>query len=254
MISKRVVRNQDELAAFLARDQTKNGGMSERENSSGPRVFLPTTLHDLYWWDRLPSYLSVDYLLPDGMPIVWKLQFLNFLTADCLKSKKRVERLYGPDIFLKLIEKKSAKHVFIASSEVLELLSAKIGIGRNGLFHAVGHTSTLENVEALLDEQSLKHIEKFSPEFIWVGVASPKQVILADKIKRALSSLDVNILCVGAAFDFVTELQPQAPRIVQKIGFEWMYRFLKNPQRNWKKYFVYSILGLKNLVLLRTDQ
>ncbi len=44
---------------------------------------------------------------------------------------------------------------------------------------------------------------------------------------------------VGAAFDFLSGNKTQAPRWIQKIGLEWFFRLLSEPQRLWRRYAQY---------------
>jgi N-acetylglucosaminyldiphosphoundecaprenol N-acetyl-beta-D-mannosaminyltransferase len=45
---------------------------------------------------------------------------------------------------------------------------------------------------------------------------------------------------VGAAFDFHAGLVPQAPRRMQRLGLEWLYRLWQEPRRLWHRYLVYN--------------
>jgi len=42
---------------------------------------------------------------------------------------------------------------------------------------------------------------------------------------------------VGAAFDFHAGLLKQAPRWMQKLGLEWLFRLCVEPKRLWRRYF-----------------
>ena len=46
------------------------------------------------------------------------------------------------------------------------------------------------------------------------------------------------MLGVGAAFDFHTDRVKQAPRWIQRSGFEWLFRVCADPKRLWKRYAV----------------
>ena len=76
------------------------------------------------------------------------------------------------------------------------------------------------------------------PDFFWVGLSTPKQ----EKFMAAYSGkLDAKILLgVGAAFDFHAGRVKQAPRWIQRSGFEWLYRTCKEPRRLWKRYTRYN--------------
>jgi N-acetylglucosaminyldiphosphoundecaprenol N-acetyl-beta-D-mannosaminyltransferase len=54
---------------------------------------------------------------------------------------------------------------------------------------------------------------------------------------RMRARLDASVLVgVGAAFDFHAGLKRQAPRIVQRSGFEWAFRLACEPRRLWRRY------------------
>ena len=44
------------------------------------------------------------------------------------------------------------------------------------------------------------------------------------------------MLAVGAAFDFHAGAVAQAPRWIQKLTLEWLYRLWQEPRRLWKRY------------------
>jgi exopolysaccharide biosynthesis WecB/TagA/CpsF family protein len=47
-------------------------------------------------------------------------------------------------------------------------------------------------------------------------------------------------VCAGASVDFLTGRQPRAPRWLQKVGLEWVYRLGREPRRLWRRYLVES--------------
>jgi len=70
---------------------------------------------------------------------------------------------------------------------------------------------------------------------MWVGISTPKQERF---MAEYLSKLDVTLMvAVGAAFNFYCGRVRQAPRWIQRSGFEWLYRCLHEP-RLWKRYGV----------------
>ena len=46
----------------------------------------------------------------------------------------------------------------------------------------------------------------------------------------------VNVLGVGAAFDFLSGAKRQAPRWAQRAGLEWAFRLASEPRRLWRRY------------------
>jgi len=49
-------------------------------------------------------------------------------------------------------------------------------------------------------------------------------------------SLNCVMLGVGAAYDFIAGSKKHAPRWMQTLGLEWLFRLLSEPQRLWKRY------------------
>jgi len=46
------------------------------------------------------------------------------------------------------------------------------------------------------------------------------------------------MLGVGAAFDFIAGSKKHAPRWMQKIGLEWLFRLASEPSRLWRRYLI----------------
>ncbi len=48
------------------------------------------------------------------------------------------------------------------------------------------------------------------------------------------------LIGVGAAFDFLAGVKPQAPRWMRENGLEWCFRLFSEPRRLWKRYLLDS--------------
>jgi N-acetylglucosaminyldiphosphoundecaprenol N-acetyl-beta-D-mannosaminyltransferase len=72
------------------------------------------------------------------------------------------------------------------------------------------------------------------PDVVWVGLGSPKQ----EKFMAAhWRDFDAGVLIgVGAAFDFHSGRIRQAPRWIQRSGFEWLFRLGTEPRRLGPRY------------------
>lgn len=105
-----------------------------------------------------------------------------------------------------------------------------------------------EEVQKVVD-----FVKKDHSEFVFIAVGSPQQEILADKIKCL--SLECKVLCIGASIDYLTGKERRAPKWIQMIYLEWLFRFLQRPHKRFYRYFVncpkifyYLILERLNLV------
>ena len=68
-----------------------------------------------------------------------------------------------------------------------------------------------------------------------------------------IDQLDCKLMFgVGAAFDYHTGSIVVAPKLVQKMGLEWLFRLTLEPRRLYKRYFEivpkFIILFLKELL------
>jgi N-acetylglucosaminyldiphosphoundecaprenol N-acetyl-beta-D-mannosaminyltransferase len=48
------------------------------------------------------------------------------------------------------------------------------------------------------------------------------------------------MLGIGAVFDFLSGNKKEAPRWVQSIGMEWLFRLISEPRRLWKRYLKHN--------------
>lgn len=100
--------------------------------------------------------------------------------------------------------------------------------------HSVGLAQTVEASAEQL--RSPRHsnlaIQPFSHQAIdllFVAFGAPKQ---EEWISSHLKNLPVKVaMGVGGAFDYLSGVVPRAPKWVQKSGFEWLYRLIRQPWR-----------------------
>lgn len=70
-----------------------------------------------------------------------------------------------------------------------------------------------------------------------VGVGAPKQEKWIMKYKDMMPGVKL-FMALGATIDFEAETLKRAPEAWRKLGLEWLYRFLKEPKRLFKRYFI----------------
>ncbi len=168
--------------------------------------------------------------LPDGMPTVW---------VGRLKGNKQMQRCYGPDFFKAMLvasANKNIKHFFCGGKEGVaeKLRSHSQQEFKNeqvvGVFSPPFREMTDDEFQTLNEK-----IVASGANIVWIGLSTPKQEKFA--IRLASFTQVSYIITVGAAFDFHTGLLKQAPKWMQKLGLEWFFRLLMEPQRLFKRYF-----------------
>lgn len=83
-------------------------------------------------------------------------------------------------------------------------------------------------------------INDSSANVVLVGVGCPKQEKWIDKHKTKMPQVNL-WMALGATIDFEAGNVKRAPKIFQKLALEWFYRFLMEPKRMFKRYFVNDI-------------
>ena len=103
-----------------------------------------------------------------------------------------------------------------------------------------------------------EQLEIVRPEFVFVGISFPKQQAIALALIDACEARGERppiMLTLGASFEMYLGLCARAPRMMQRLGLEWFFRFLREPRRLFKRYFVadlrFAWLVLRELVSAR---
>lgn len=168
---------------------------------------------------------------PDGMPLVWLSRLLGYAW---------VGRVYGPDLLAAVCDKmrvRGCRHFFYGGAPgVAEEVARRLSTLFPGLEVAGTLAPPLRAVGMPVPESEIAQINAARADIVWVGLGSPKQEYW---MKAQQARLEAPVLIgVGAAFDFAAGRQRQAPRIVQRSGFEWLYRLVQHPRRLARRYII----------------
>jgi len=175
---------------------------------------------------------SADMVTPDGMPLVWTLRRLGIKIDD---------RVYGPTLMLHVCEA-AEKHgipigLYGGSSETLEALKKNIKNKYTKIKIVYPYSPPFRSLTPEEDEQVVTDINALGVKILLVGLGCPKQEIWMNNHKDRLK---VVMLGVGAAFDFHAGKIKQAPKWMQNIGIEWLFRLIMEPKRLWKRYLKHN--------------
>jgi len=165
----------------------------------------------------------------DGMPVVW---------ASHLLGTPLKERVAGIDLFQALMERaaQAGWRVFLlgARAEVVAGVVAHYGRclpalticgWRHGYWQG-------QQQEAQVAEQ----VRASGADLLFVAIGSPQKEQFLDRHQGAMRVPFA--MGVGGSFDVVAGLVKRAPRWMQRAGLEWFYRFLQEPRRMFRRYFL----------------
>jgi len=164
----------------------------------------------------------------DGMPVVW---------ASRLLGKPLKERVAGVDLFEALMARAAVLgwRVFLlgAQEEVVAGVHQSYEKKYPGLTiagHRNGYWSAQE--EAGVVEQ----IAAARADLLFVAISSPKKEQFLGRYQERMQIPFA--MGVGGTFDVAVGKVRRAPRWMQRAGLEWFYRFLQEPRRMFRRYFI----------------
>jgi len=192
-----------------------------------------TSAHGIIEAQEDPSFrkiLNDSFLtVPDGMPLVWTGKLMGVRT---------IGRVYGPDLMRQICDQGrnfGVRHfLYGGRSGVVELLKARLEVLYPGVKVVGIFTPPFRPLNENEKAELIKAVEKAQPDIIWVGLSTPKQEKFMHEYLHILPT--TLMLGVGAAFDLISGLVPEAPQWMQHCGLEWLFRLCVEPRRLWKRY------------------
>lgn len=166
--------------------------------------------------------------LPDGKPLSIVQRYRGYSKAG---------RVPGPDLMpeiFALSEKKGYTHYFYGSRpETLKALKERLKEQYPDLKIVGVYSPPFRPLTEEEDHKVVEQINAAKPDFIWVGLGAPKQEYWMAAHEDRLCGV---MLGVGAGFDFHAGTVRRAPKWMQEICMEWLYRIFQDPKRLLKRY------------------
>lgn len=209
------------------------GGWSARRAATPLRAVTANLHHVLL--NRSPgpfrdAHAAADLVLADGMPLVW---------ASRLSARRLPERVAGSDLLLPVCQRAAADgaSVFVLGTTLPILVRAcrRLVGWCPGLRIAGVYAPPFGFAgDHPLSEEAVSMIERCRPDVLFLALGAPRQELWMHAHHARLRVKVV--ICVGASFDFVAEAQQRAPRLVQRVGLEWLWRLALSPRRLGGRY------------------
>lgn len=167
----------------------------------------------------------------DGASIVWAARELGVPLE---------ERVAGIDLFLRLVEVAAEKGygIYLLGAREESVLrvcdefrrkypNLDIAGFRNGYFDESDVPRIVADIAAS------------GADMLFLGFSSPRKEYWAHE---HLEELGVPfVMGVGGSFDVVAGVTSRAPKWMQDHGLEWLYRFVQEPGRLWRRYIVGNV-------------
>ena len=165
--------------------------------------------------------------VPDGIGVLYAARQLG---------QPLRQRVAGIDLMQCLCERAAQQgwRVFLlgAGRGVAELAAAKLGQQYPGLIVVGTHAGSPRPEDR---NEIIARVQQTQPQLLFVAYGAPAQDNwLAENLGTIATGHAVVGMGVGGSFDFIVGTQQRAPKWVQRVGFEWLDRLLRDPKR-WRR-------------------
>jgi N-acetylglucosaminyldiphosphoundecaprenol N-acetyl-beta-D-mannosaminyltransferase len=180
------------------------------------------------------ALLGSSLNVPDGQPLRWALSALG----DRLK-----DRVYGPELMERYCRRagERRRRVWLCGGQhddALAKLAQTLEHRYPGIEIAGASAPPHRPLTDAENKELADRINAGGVDVVWVGLGAPRQEKWMAHMRPAL---DAPVLVgVGAAFDFLPGLKPQAPAWMQRRGLEWLFRLSREPLRLGPRYLRYN--------------
>jgi N-acetylglucosaminyldiphosphoundecaprenol N-acetyl-beta-D-mannosaminyltransferase len=172
---------------------------------------------------------ACDLVNVDGMPVVW---------ASRLLGKPLKERVAGIDLFEALMRRAADKgwRVFLlgARPDVVRDVAATYARRYPALVLAGVRDGYWQGKDA--EAGVVRQVRDSRADLLFVAISSPRKEQFL-----GLYQAEMRIpfaMGVGGSFDVAIGRVKRAPAWMQKAGLEWFFRFLQEPRRMFRRYFI----------------
>lgn len=181
------------------------------------------------------AYANAFLVVPDGVPLVWSAWLLG---------RPLGQKLSGSDLVPEVCAYASQNNLSVfflggrpgaAEGAAASLAEANPGLRVAGsLAPALGFEQSSEANAAVL-----KTLRNAHADICFVALGSPKQETW---MNAHLEESGVGVMLgIGAGLDFAAGLVKRAPKPIQRMGLEWLWRLALEPRRLWRRYLVYDL-------------
>lgn len=163
-------------------------------------------------------------VVADGIGVVWATRYLKAPTP---------ERITGVDTLVELAKRCATSgyrlYLLGAAPGIAEEAAARLQELAPGLQIAGTYAGSPAPAE---EGEIIERVRVAQADILCVAYGAPAQDLW---IYRNLSRLPVALAVgVGGAYDFISGRQQRAPRLMQRLGIEWLYRLYREPWR-WRR-------------------
>ncbi len=175
--------------------------------------------------DLLHIYQNAELALCDSKIVQKLMLFKGKKITNVIPGSTLTEHLFRSGV----LDKKRVCIIGVDDEDVEQLIKDFPAISISHINPSMGFINKPSEVENIVQE-----VCDLNPDFVFLAVGSPRQEVLADKIKQKFHR-GVG-LCIGASILFLVGKEKRAPQLFQTLHLEWLYRAFQRPKTLVKRY------------------
>jgi N-acetylglucosaminyldiphosphoundecaprenol N-acetyl-beta-D-mannosaminyltransferase len=214
----------DALAAIATLVEARRGGIVVTPNVD----HIVRLEHDSMFRD---VYGRAELALADGTPVMWAARLL---------ATPLPEKVSGSDLTLPVARLAASRgwRVYLLGGAPGAAAAAAARMSREFGANVVGVDAPAVTAEGdqVAEQAIVERIQAARPDLIFVALGSPKQERFCERIRERVGP--AVLLGVGVSLSFVAGYVRRAPRLISRLGLEWLYRLVQEPRRLWRRYLV----------------
>jgi exopolysaccharide biosynthesis WecB/TagA/CpsF family protein len=175
------------------------------------------------------GYQKAEFVTADGFPIV----ILGRLAGS------QVSRTTGADLVEPVCREAASQGLtvffFGSTMESLAECARRLQI-RYPALKVAGMLAPGPNFDPYSTEadDAISAIRDAQPHICFLALGAPRQELFAVRCSELIQK--TGFLCVGAALNFIAGTERRAPRLIQRIDLEWLWRIVHDPRRLTGRY------------------
>jgi N-acetylglucosaminyldiphosphoundecaprenol N-acetyl-beta-D-mannosaminyltransferase len=203
-----------------------------------------------------PKYQEVlnhsDLNIADGIGILWASKFEKItqsnktnlsIFAKWLTSLSSIlfypkyirtelaERVTGTDLMQNICKEAATENLKIFLLGAAEGVAEKVKSILEKKYPKIKIVGTYAGSAKTEDEADIiKIINKTDAQILFIAYGAPSQELWIARNLKKLNTVNLAI-GIGGAFDYIAGIRKRAPKLLQKLGAEWLYRLIQQPSR-----------------------
>ncbi|MCS7079221.1 MAG: WecB/TagA/CpsF family glycosyltransferase [Chloracidobacterium sp.] len=180
---------------------------------------------------------TADLVTADGMSVVWATRWLSRLGG------RLVARVAAPDVMEAVLAQceRRGHRVYLLGATAEVVIQARNRLQRR--FPKLAVAGVRDGY--FTDEEApavAAAVHQTRADVLFAAMGSPRQELWLAQygpqtgVRFALG--------VGGYFDILAGRRRRAPRWMQACGLEWLFRFLQEPRRLWRRYLIGNVAFL----------